>query len=228
MVAAKTESGWNNLACLGDDPGYIWNGKKYRPSPDAVLPDGISINTGNTTATAEAKAAAKSFYRNSNTEDTKFYNNLWPAEYWGWGSGGWFAHLPSVGLTAGHMMGSKNIFFRDACPFVVFLPIPSIVMYADHVRRNIGNVRTYVKDGKLPESEATWRAVRRGMRAKQNIPDWKLEMDSSKKSESNFMKALDASGVSRSFADQKVSYGSGKSYKKFPTPAVMYNYLIGL
>lgn len=150
-AAAQGESRGNNLTGLGESQG--------------ILPSNVELNSGTNLSQREADASCAGW---EGARSRGFYqNNTYDWRYWCFGSGGWFGLLPSTGLSAGGTQGP----FADASPFVVFDPIPSMVMMADFVKRVVKGPSFQ----NLPYGEQTWLAVRRGMAASSLIGDYAEE-----------------------------------------------------
>lgn len=178
-AAAYTESGGNNLIGRGVSQG--------------ILPGGVHLNHSESEAQAACNlwegAVGRGWYQ----------QNPYDWRYWCFGSGGWFAFLPATGLAAGGQQGP----FATESPFLVFDPIPSVVMMADFAYRIMRGNRFQ----SLPWGEQNWAAVRRGMASSNLIGDYTESHDKSRRNRENFEEALAETGTSPDFAFTRAAEG---------------------
>lgn len=182
-AAAQTESGGNNLVGMGESQG--------------ILPANVELHSGTSWSANEADAACAGW---EGARSRGFYeDNPYDWRYWCFGSGGWFGLLPSTGLSAG---GTKGVFANES-PFVVFDPLPSIVMLADFVKRVVMGPSFQ----NLPYGEQNWLAVRRGMKGSFLIDDYNEEDDRSRGVRERFEDALVAVNISPDFLWTRAEVG---------------------
>lgn len=181
--AAKTESNGNNLVGLGVSRG--------------ILPGNVKLNDHLNASQKEADAACN-LWEGARTRG--FYlENPYDWRYWCFGSGGWFGLLPATGLSAGGTKGP----FAEQSPFLVFDPIPSVVMIADFAKRVIRSQRFQG----MPYGEQNWLAVRRGMAASSLIGDYTETKNSSRKVREHFENALAKVGIDPDFMFTRAEVG---------------------
>ena len=105
-LVAYGESRFNNLVGLGIPSLF----------PEGTRPN---MNASASMQEAEARAARKAYDRNA----SKFSHCGWPADSYGFGSGGWFGLLPANGLAQLTGTGLECL-----GPYAVFDPAASLVM----------------------------------------------------------------------------------------------------
>jgi hypothetical protein len=183
-AAAYTESKGNNLVGLGADLGG--------------LPANVRLKTKGSTAANEAAKACAGWKA---AKKRGFYqNNPYGSNRWCFGSGGWFAFLPSTGLSAGGTKGP----YANADPFLVFYPVDSVVMMADFVARILrgGSFQN------LPHGEKTWLAVRRGMAGSKLVSDYDEEYERSARVRQRLEEALVETGTDPDFMWERPRLGT--------------------
>lgn len=153
---------------------------------------------------SEAKAAARllrgalsrGFFANNPTIQTD-------RDAWTFGSGGWFGFLPATGMAAGGKRGP----FANAGPWLIFEPVPSVVMLAANISALMHRVR------KLPPEHQNWFAVRRGWKSPRLVADYTGENETSRRVNARLVEDLArANGISeaeaRAFASRRVRMGN--------------------
>jgi len=186
LVQAASESGGNPLVGLGVPETFP---KSYRGQ--ALQPN---LRASRRLQEGETNAARRLY---ENERNRAYRQSPFDASAWTFGSGGLYGLLPATGLSfARRDPGFAALKAGELSPLDVFDPVRSTAMYANFVRYI---VRTKAF-GRLPRSERTVYAIKRGGAALSLISDWQDTKERSQKIRANMSKRIRSSGADRGFA----------------------------